>query len=557
MAFSSIVSALSPDHRALAFRFARPEAPDDLAKWTPDALLESLCLGLEIPFLNLKPEHVEFETYRIFHSFFLSWKCVPMFRSDILLTVACAQPWSDALLRQFRKVLHLEIHVVGATEIDLDRTIASLEARCKATPPRIEAPTFPMPRGPLHGWTLVGDNFIDMAVLIVRQAHALGTSDIHLEPQDDKLDVRFRIHGVPEVMPPIPKDIMGGLLGAIKALSNISDTAGGQAMSGRAKVEVGPDYWLDLRVECQPGVSGKDFIVLRLLDPMSIRKHLGTLPFSGSDLEIVERNLSQENGIIFITGPTGSGKTTTLYRMLTSIDLSDNVVRTIEDPVEYVIPRIAQIPAPIDPETGRPSFALALRSHLRADPEVIMVGEIRDRETAGTAVQASLTGHLILTTVHTNDAPGVIQRLIELGVEPFYIQSTLRLVISQRLVRKMCPKCRIKDPSPETVKKHFSRMGLVAPEHVHTPGGCGACNHTGIIGRMPIFEVMEVSDDMKELIMKNRPMKDIVAVWRSEGGVSLVERGLELLANGDTAFEDVESLCLPTGLDLRSGGKLE
>ncbi len=538
MPHSQIVNRMPESLRVQALKAAAPGLSADPMDWLPEDLLDAVGVALGIPHIILSEDGVDYESYMANRKFFLRTKTVPLFRHEILIVLACAEPWSERSLRDYRKSLQIEVHTVGCTEMDIDRILAYLETRARSESGELKLFHGAETVAPMRGWD-IDENDIQRSVrLITGEAHRLGASDIILDPMENRLRVRFRIHGVAEDMAPIPRVIADQVTGAFKAYANISSDNMAVPESGRCRVEVGGGKNIDLRVESQPTPWGSA-MVMRLLDPENIKKHLGTLPFTGRDLEIAQAVLGREEGVVLVTGPTGSGKSTTLYRMLTSLDTSENNVRTIEDPVEYMIDGITQVQAPKDKETKKPLFADVLRSHLRADPDVIMVGEIRDEDTASTCIQASLTGHLILSTLHTNDAPGAIQRLMDLKISSFLIKSTLSLIIAQRLVRMLCPRCKIATTPNNAIQGHYEFHKQKIPTRIYEKCGCPQCGGLGFVGRLPVFEFLYMSPELKNAMRADMNADEFIAVWKKEGGETLAFRGLDLVTKGLTAHEDI------------------
>ncbi len=538
VSINSIYQRLSEDLRAHARSTATQDDPANLQEWSDDRMLSGVCRQLNIPYVCLRPEHVDLPVYRKRRVDCASQRFLPFFEHDIVLVVVTPEPWSEAVLRELRRALHMEIHVVGCTEQDFDRAFSivnewALEAdRADAVAAAGAAATREEVRV-LNGWDVKQGDLMGAVKTVIRRAHAMGASDIIIDPMENRLSVRFRIMGSIEVMPPVGLDLRNALINQMKIFAGIPNEDQRAFRSGRAQMELGPNYTLSLRVESQPTEYG-DAIVMRLLDPMNVRKNSGTLPFRGDDLERVRQILDRNDGIILVTGPTGSGKTTTLYRCLTSLDLSTLNVRTIEDPIEYLVDRIVQT------QVGNgANFSQALRSMLRADPDVILVGEIRDQETADVAIQASLTGHLIISTLHTNDAIGAIPRLEDLNVSPFLIGQTLSLVVAQRLVPKLCAKCRIPGGPSDRIRKHFALHGLIAPEKIFTKCGCKECGGTGVVGRLPIFEFLYIDDAMRDAMRSKATLHSIRELWQKNGGTPLVRSGLALVAAGETTYNEV------------------
>jgi type IV pilus assembly protein PilB len=360
-------------------------------------------------------------------------------------------------------------------------------------------------------------------------------SDIHVEPQDKDLVVRFRIDGLLHEIQRLPKWTQGAVISRIKVLSNLDIAEKRQPQDGRLMVEIGGRR-IDMRVSTLPITNGEK-VVIRIVDQARAMVSLTDLGMYDDDLTRLKRYLSRPQGIILVTGPTGSGKTTLLYSALRFIQHETKNLVTVEDPVEFQIPGVNQ--AQVD-EKAKKTFAAALRAILRQDPDVIMIGEIRDHETAQIAFRASVTGHLVLSTVHTNDAAGAVTRLIDLGLEPFMVASSLVGVVSMRLVRTLCLKCK---ESYETNAANLDRLipgrdgkGTVT---LHRGRGCPNCHETGYTGRTGIFEVLEVDEKVRSLVVRNSPDTAIRQAAIEGGMRSIGEDGLKKVMAGKTTLEEV------------------
>lgn len=372
---------------------------------------------------------------------------------------------------------------------------------------------------------------------ILFQAVKSDASDIHIEPFEKELRVRYRIDGVLyDVMNP-PKRIQGALISRIKIMANLNIAEKRQPQDGRINIKVG-DKAFDIRVSILPVAFGER-VVMRLLDKSKTFGKLKDLGFSDHDFKIIEEAIAQPNGIILVSGPTGSGKTSTLYSILSAVNTPDVNIITVEDPVEYQMMGVSQVQ--VRTKIGL-TFAAALRSILRQDPDIIMIGETRDEETAQIAIQAALTGHLVLSTIHTNSAPATITRLIDMHIEPFLIASTITIVIAQRLVRKLCPAC--KTPYTPT-NEMLASIGL-KPDQVkgvtfYKPVGCPECNNTGYRGRLAIFEVMKMTPAIAKLTMERADTSLLRAQAIKDGMTLLVEDGIAKIKAGLTTIEEVLS----------------
>lgn len=366
--------------------------------------------------------------------------------------------------------------------------------------------------------------------LLLVKALKLRASDIHIEPYEQRLRIRYRIDGVLHEIASPPKKIQSAVLARIKIMSGMDIAEKRIPQDGRFQANISGRA-IDYRVSCLP-ISYGEKIVIRALDRSSLSTGLDQLGFSEGPRRRFEMAIQRPYGMILVTGPTGSGKSTTLYSILNKLNTPERNIITIEDPVEYEINGITQIQ--IRPEIGL-TFASGLRSILRQSPDIIMVGEIRDRETADIAIKASLTGELVLSTLHTNDAAGAITRLMDMGVESFLIASSLIMVEAQRLVRRLCKYCREKTALLDDVKKKFD----FKQDFIYKARGCKQCNHTGYSGRIAVIEVLLISEAVKELILARADADQIRDIGLKEGMRTLREDGILKVQDGTTTLEEV------------------
>jgi type II secretion system protein E len=373
---------------------------------------------------------------------------------------------------------------------------------------------------------------------VLKDAIELRASDIHLEPFEDELRIRYRIDGVLQEVP-VPatiKRFQPAIVSRVKILSHLNIAEKRLPQDGRIKIRI-EDAEVDIRVSIIPMLHG-EAVVMRLLRQNSKLRGLKDLGMADREVDCFEHVLEMPHGIILVTGPTGSGKTSTLYTALNTINDSVRKIITIEDPVEYQLKGINQIQ--VSEKSGL-TFARGLRSILRHDPDVVLIGEIRDAETAQIAVQASLTGHLVFSTLHTNDAPGALTRLVDMGVEPYLVASSLEAVLAQRLVRVLCKHCKTEDHS--SASRSFKTQVGIAPEvTLYRAVGCRECRNTGFTGRHAIFEWMNTSNEIRELILKNASSDKIRDVALKDGMRTLAVDGWRLVGKGITTVEEVLSV---------------
>ena len=368
---------------------------------------------------------------------------------------------------------------------------------------------------------------------IVGQAVAEGASDIHFEPGEEDMRVRFRVDGVLYEAAKVPKRMVSGVISRVKIMSDVDIAEKRVPQDGRVSVNV-DEHQVDLRVTTLPTQRGEGCSI-RILDKSAALRSLDELGLEGDGRQNFEWAFRRPYGAVLVTGPTGSGKSTTLYAALDRINEVDRNIITIEDPVEYRLPGINQIN--VNRKAGL-TFANGLRSILRADPDVIMVGEIRDAETARIAIEAALTGHMVLTTLHTNDAPGAVTRLAKMGIESFLTSSAVDCVVAQRLGRKLCSHCKRRTVIAARVLEEAG-FRAAADLEAYEPQGCGRCNHSGYRGRTGLFSVMLMSEQIKDLTVNLAPEGEIARVAREEGMLTLAEDGLSKVRAGITSVEEV------------------
>ncbi len=382
-----------------------------------------------------------------------------------------------------------------------------------------------------------GAPVIKLVNLIMERAVEYEASDIHIEPDDKVVRTRFRIDGMLQEVMSLPKKMEASIVSRIKVMSNLDIAEKRVPQDGRVKIKTG-NKELDVRVSSFPTIHGEK-IVIRILDKQSEVISLEELGFSKDVLKYFMGVIVKPNGIILVTGPTGSGKSTTLYAAMDKINSIDKNIVTIEDPVEYQLPLINQ--SQVNPKAGF-DFAGGLRSILRQDPDVVMVGEIRDYETAEIAIRAALTGHLVFSTVHTNDAPGAVTRLIDMGVEPFLVASSVICMMAQRLVRKICPHCKTSVNIKKDVLSKIFSLAKVEPsenQKIYVGRGCEQCKFSGYKGRIAINEIMLPNEKIRELIVLKSPTSVIKTEARNAGMFTLREDGLRKVLDGVTTIEEV------------------
>jgi type IV pilus assembly protein PilB len=382
-------------------------------------------------------------------------------------------------------------------------------------------------------------SIIKMVDMVIIQAYMARASDIHMDPEEKHLRLRFRVDGVLHDVYSFPKELHSEIITRIKVLSAMRTDEHQAAQDGRMRVTVPDVGFVDVRVSITPTYYGEN-CVMRLLAGQASDFSLANLGFSEQNLKVIHKAMKKPYGMILATGPTGSGKTTTLYMVLKEINKPEISIITIEDPIEYSLPGVDQIQ--VNAKTGL-TFANGLRSILRQDPNVVMVGEIRDGETANIAVNAAMTGHLVLSTLHTNDAPTTMPRLLDLGVEPFLIASTINIAIGQRLVRTICTDCKVKkvftDAEMAALTEAFPPELIGDNRTFYKGEGCARCNHSGYKGRVGIHEVLEVDEKMRELIMRRANADEVRKAAIAAGMVTMTKDGFEKAVAGQTTIEEI------------------
>lgn len=384
-------------------------------------------------------------------------------------------------------------------------------------------------------------SIINLIDCLLEKALESGASDIHIDPASNEVRVRLRIDGVLQDFYKFPKTIHSEVISRIKVLARLRTDEHQATQDGRFRHVFGTEKneFVDIRVSIAPTYHGEN-TVLRLLSDKAEGFNLEALGFSPSDQEKILRAMKKTSGMILSTGPTGSGKTTTLYTLIKMLNSKDISIVTIEDPIEYAIDGIEQIQ--VNQHSGL-SFANGLRSILRQDPNIIMVGEIRDADTASIAVNSALTGHLVLSTLHTNDAATTLPRLLDMGIEPYLVASTVNIAIGQRLVRKICKHCKEKTMLPKSIKEglSISQISKFLDQNLDLfkGKGCEECGQTGYRGRLAINEVFVVNDEIREAIVKKAPSNELRRIATQNGMTTMIEDGLEKVKRGETTIDEI------------------
>jgi general secretion pathway protein E/type IV pilus assembly protein PilB len=474
------------------------------------------------------------------------YRVVPVFKHENSLTVALADPSDLDTIDSLNHLLHMEINLQVASEPDIEAALSKYYADRGgvASDPRFKEAIEELTREHVEisggaaedGAVVEADApLIKLVNSLIIEAFKMRASDIHLEPLAKTFRVRYRIDGVLHEMKPPPKRLQAAIVSRLKIQSNMSISEHRIPQDGRIQTSVGTKL-IDLRVSCLPTNHGES-IVMRILDKEGLRLGLPELGFFTDDQQTFERLIGLPDGILLVTGPTGSGKTTTLYSCLHFINRPDRKIITVEDPVEYLLAGINQVQ--VNESVGL-TFSMALRSILRQAPNVIMIGEIRDLETASIAINASLTGHLVFSTLHTNDAPSAVTRLIDIGVKPFLVASSTRALMAQRLVRKVCRQCAAAyTPSDAEMRALGLEPGGVHGATFMKGKGCANCSNTGYRGRFGIFEIFVIDDEARKLIYEKVPSSVLRSRAREMGMRTLREDGVRKAQAGLTTPDEV------------------
>ena len=478
------------------------------------------------------------------------YRVVPLELKGNRLTIASADPQKIQIADELRTLLGYDIHVCVATEAEITKTIEKLfsseNESVESLVSDLESDNELAAAAAAAGKDGITDltsvealaesapvrKLLNMVLLLAIRD---GASDIHFEPFETEFRIRLKADGVLQEMVPPPKHLAFAITTRIKVMANLDIAERRLPQDGRIELTVG-GHPVDLRVSVLPTLFGES-VVMRVLDRGVVSLNLDKIGMEEGMLRKFREVLKRPNGIVLVTGPTGSGKTTTLYSALTELNDVEDKLITTEDPVEYDIDGIVQVP--IDSEIGN-TFAACLRAILRQDPDRILVGEIRDVETAEIAVQASLTGHMVFSTLHTNDAPSTVTRLRDMGVPPFLITATVEAILAQRLVRRICTGCREEIiPGADVLADLEMTSDQAADKKFYRGKGCEKCNRSGYKGRLGIYELMLINDEMRDLIIRNASTEELREVAKRYGMVTLRESGMQGIFNGLTTADEV------------------
>ena len=522
-----------------------------------EVIRQALALRLKLPEIVLKDRNVDPDLLGLIpESWIQKHGIIPLERVENTLTLGTVDPFNIEIVKdiRFKTGLNVRVAVISETElaamaessfgsqaspveVNLDEVLQDVGnpdieiiAQGAQEEEEEEFPEGVEPEAPI----------IRLVDRVIQDAVRARATDIHIEPGRGNVQVRYRIDGVLRDILTVPKYVQGPMLSRLKIMGSMDISDKRKPQDGRSKIKVGKKI-VDLRISSLPTMFGEK-IVLRLLEQKKGVVSVGDVGYPPHVVRILNDLLSHPQGMILVSGPTGSGKTTTLYSALSKLNDGTTNIVTIEDPVEYQVPGINQVQ--INVKAGM-TFASGLRSILRQDPDVILVGEMRDHETAEIAVHAAQTGHLVLSTLHTNDAASTVTRLLSMGIDPYLIASSVLGIMSQRLVRQLCPQCKVPISRDEKLAQWLPPATKDMPHQLFGTKGCKACRETGFLGRFPIVEILVPNDTIRDFILKGRSDREIMNVARQGGMRTIFEDGMDRVLQGLTTVEEVVRVVAP------------
>lgn len=523
------------------------QAVVDLGAITEDQLLSFMAKELDLPYVKISDYVIDPKIVKVVpEKLARRYIVIPLFKVLDTLTIAMADPLNFYALEdieiktkcRLNKVLALEKDILTAInkyygtgveameEVIKDLKDISLEeekTRQEISLSQLQQEAEDVP-------------IVKLVNSFIAQAINQRASDVHVEPYENDLRIRYRIDGVLYEVASPPKSLQSAIISRLKILCQLDIAERRLPQDGRFRINL-KDKFIDIRLSTLPTIFGEK-IVMRLLDKGNLALDLKDLGLEEKMLADFEEAIESPYGMVLVTGPTGSGKTTTLYSALNKVNSTAENIITVEDPVEYRIHGINQVQ--VQPKIGL-TFAAGLRSILRQDPDIVMVGEIRDLETAEIAIRAALTGHLVFSTLHTNDAIATLARLVDMGIEPFLVASAVKMVIAQRLLRKICPDCKTEYTPPKELLKTIEERFLLKEAEFFKGAGCKNCNNSGYRGRIGVYEVLPISEPIRDMIITRKGPEEIEKVARTQGFLSLAEVGLLKVKRGITTFEEIKS----------------
>jgi general secretion pathway protein E len=520
-----------------------------------EALTQWLAEWSGLPYYHIDPLKIDVAavTGVMSHAYATRFKILPVSVNAGEVVIATAEPFVTEWEKDLSQSLRLTIKRVVANPVDITRYLAEFYNLSRSVKRALQSQNIALPSGITNFEQLVemgragkldanDQHVVHIVDWLLQYAFEQRASDIHLEPRRDHGDVRFRIDGVMHHVYQIPAAVMSAVTSRIKALGRMDVVERRRPQDGRIKTRTPEGGEVELRLSTMPTAFGEK-LVMRIFNPDIMVQSYTELGFGEEDLSRWNAMIAQPHGIVLVTGPTGSGKTTTLYSTLKQLAVPEVNVCTIEDPIEMVSPQLNQMQ--VQPQIGL-DFASGVRTLLRQDPDIIMVGEVRDLETAEMAVQAALTGHLVLSTLHTNDAPAAVTRLLDLGIPPYLINSSLLGVLAQRLVRTLCPHCKERGPVDlQLWEELVAPWKSAPPAHVYHPRGCLECRMTGYLGRVGVYEILVMSPALRKLVVADCDVARLREQAYREGMKPLRISGAQKVAAGLTTIEEVLKVAPP------------
>ncbi|MCD4832019.1 MAG: GspE/PulE family protein [Anaerohalosphaeraceae bacterium] len=527
----------------------------ELGLVSEDNICKALAHQLGMPYVNLDKHPISKSTMALVPEDVIQKYCVvPLGEKNGRIQLLTNEPLDLDMLDVLRFRLNSEIDcsVGSKTKIRafIDRNLDDVRSSIDATAAELEEEGHSLEAEIRKAESASEDDegpIIRLVNLMIDEAVHIGASDIHIEPMSDRIRIRYRVDGVCSQRDSIPKNMQASVMARLKIMSGMDISERRLPQDGRIQREIDKSK-IDFRVSALPGYHGES-IVLRILEPESINIGIQALGLGDEDHQKFLKIIKRPNGIFLVTGPTGSGKSTTLYSALKELNQPDKKIITAEDPVEYNVTGINQ--CQVRHDIGL-SFEKILRSMLRQAPNIILVGEIRDSQVADIAIQAALTGHLVFSTLHTNDAPSAITRLIDMGVKPFLVASSIQAILAQRLIRKICPACKVLDEHPDP---HYLRLLNINPDDIrkyplYKGAGCTKCGGSGYKGRLGIFEILEMNNEIRELAFARAPASELRKVAVAGGMKTLLMDGRDKVFKGITTPEEVSRHSQAEGLML-------
>ena len=538
----------SQDHTIVSIARLMPKEALDGQSWNDDKLTRWIADNSDIDFIEIDPLKIQVGsvTKVISYEYATKHKILPVEVGDDFVRFACADPFSTGWKNQLEQIIRKRIEVGLGNPKDIARytdEFFNLAKSVRTADIQEEDGGNSLARnleqlvhlGKTGQLDAEDHHIVQLVDWLLQYAFEQRASDIHLEPRREQGNIRFRIDGVLHNVYQVPPNVMAAIISRIKTIGRMDIAEKRRPLDGRLKTKTPTGNEIELRLSTVPTAMGEK-LVMRIFDPEVLQRSFTELGLTNRELALWDKLTSQTHGIILVTGPTGSGKTTTLYSTLRRLAIEQVNVSTIEDPIEMVEPAFNQIQvhAAIDLD-----FAAGVRALLRQDPDIIMIGEIRDLSTAEMAIQAALTGHLVLSTLHTNDAPSAITRLLELGVPAYLINATVLGVLGQRLARTLCPNCKTPGAVESGQWAALTRGWKLSPDQSQHAHGCPECRQTGYRGRVGLYEMMELTDDVKKLIVPNADIGSITQQAIKDGMLPLRIGGAQKIAAGETTLEEV------------------